>query len=179
MSLAVHADRPQDTLLEALYRSHYEPLCHYARRKGAVKGDEGEIVQEAFLRLARYGAREKITSDAAFLRTIIVNIIRDRFRRRQVAPVMIEYDEMETDIAAEAVSQDDQLHYKQALKLTLADLSDLPELTKQVFICYRLRGYTYSKIADDLDISIALVRRHLRDAIVHITQKRKHRGEAD
>lgn len=168
----------QDTALARLYRHHYEPLCAYARRKGAAKGDEVEIVQDAFMRLTRYGARQDIQSDIAFLRTIIINILKDRFRRRQITPVMVDYDEMEADLAHDDISQDDRLHYKQVLKLTLGDLCDLPDLTKQVFISYRLRGHSYRKIADDLDISIALVRRHLRDAIVHMTQKRKHRGEA-
>lgn len=166
-----------DDSIEALYRTHADTLFGFARSKGASPEDAEEIVQEAFARLSRYGAQEKIQNNIAFLRTIIVNLIRDRFRSRAARPRHIEYDEMDHDPASDQPGPESEYDAKQSLQLTLADLDTLPAMTKEVFIRYRLKGETYEAISQDCGITIAVVRRHLRDAIVFLVKQRGQRED--
>lgn len=161
--------------VEFLYRTHAARLVGFARSKGARPEDAEEIVQDAFARLARYGAREKIQNDVAFLRTIIVNLIRDRFRSRAVRPPHIDYDEMGYDPQSDGPDPESAYGTKQDLQLALEDLDALPALTKEVFVRYRLKGETYERISRDCGLTIAVIRRHLRDAMVFLVRQRGQR----
>ena len=167
---------PHDPI-ESLYRTQSMTLVGFARSKGARPEDAEEIVQEAFARLTRYGAREKIRNDIAFLRTIIVNLIRDRFRSRSACPPHIDYDEMDHDPASDAPGPESSYGTKQALQLVLADLDALPALTKEVFVRYRLKGETYEQIARACGVTIAVVRRHLRDSMIFLVKQRAQRED--
>lgn len=158
-----------------LFLRHKNSLVAYAKSKGASEADADEIVQEAFMRLQKYGQKEKIQSDVAFLRTIIVNIIRDRFRRLKITPFVENYDEVSFAIASPAPDQEKALAAKQDLEATIRDIRDLPDITGEVLIRYRLQGETYERIAQNMGLTIALVRRHLRDALVMLAKKRGER----
>ena len=166
-----------DDSIETLYRAQFQTLVGFARYKGAASDDAEEIVQDAFSRLARYGAREKIQNDIAFLRTIIVNLIRDRFRSRAGRPPHIEYDEMDQEPASDRPGPESIYGARQALQLTLDDLDALPALTREVFIRYRLKQENYERIARDCGITIAIVRRHLRDAMIFLHKQRDQRDD--
>ena len=161
-----------DDPIEALYRTEAARLIQFARRKGASEEDAKEIVQEAFFKLARYGGGEKIRNDLAFVRTIIVNLVRDRFRVNGKRPIHVDYDELAHEPASDAPAVDEAYSAQQELELTLQDIASLPDLTEKVFVAHRLKRHSYERIAEDLDITIALVRRHLRDALVHLTCQR-------
>lgn len=163
--------------VEVLYRTHAATLVGFARSKGAAPDEAEEIVQDAFARLARYGAREKIRNDIAFLRTIIVNLIRDRFRSRAACPPHLDYDEMDHDPASDSPGPESAYGTKQALQRTLEDLEALPALTKEVFVRYRLKGETYQRIAQDCGVTIAVVRRHLRDSMIFLVKQRGQRED--
>ncbi len=164
--------------IDHLYRDHARMLTAFARAKGAGPDEAEEVVQDAFVRLNRYGSTEKIENDLAFLRTIIVNLIRDRFRRRKIAPVFVDYDDVGTELTGEEPGPDRRMEARQALARALSDLDALPELTKTVFLRYRLKGDTYQKIADECGLTIALVRRHLRDALAALAESR-HRDRPE
>ena len=165
--------------IDELYRRHASALEAFARLKGASADDAPEVVNDAFMRLARYGAREKIENDLAFMRTIIVNIIRDRFRRTRNAPKVVSYDDADLDLPDDRqAGQEQAMIGKEALKLTLNDISDLPEPAQDVFIRYRLRRQTLEEVARETSMTIALVRRHLRDALVQLTEKRGQREQS-
>ena len=161
--------------LERLYRTQSTKLVGFACSKGARPEEAEEIVQDAFARLARYGAREKIQNDIAFLRTIIVNLIRDRFRSRAVRPPHIDYDEMDYDPPSDNPGPESAYGTRQDLQLTLEDLEALPAMTKEVFVRYRLEGQTYEQISSDCGLTIAVIRRHLRDAMVFLVKQRGQR----
>ena len=161
--------------ISVLYRAHAAMLIAFARAKGAGAEDAEEVVQDAFVRLKRYGSTEKIENDLAFLRTIIVNLIRDRYRRRKIAPVFVAYDEAGAGLIGEEPAADRRVEAKQALALILDDLDALPDVTKTVFLRCRVKGETYQKIAEDCGLTIALVRRHLRDAAAALARARLRR----
>lgn len=163
--------------LEKLYRDNFQTLVAFARSKGCLPDVAEEIVQDAFTRLNKYDAFDKIENEIAFLRTIIVNIIRDRFRRHKITPVLIDYTDLNGELESEEPGPEAAHISKRLLRQTIDDINELPEITKHIFIAYRIHEKTYQQISNENNISISIVRRHLRDAIVHLTQRREHREQ--
>ena len=148
-------------------------LRAYAQAKGVSRDEAEEVVQEAFARLQNYGAQKKIQNDIAFLRTIIVNLIRDSFRKKRNVACELEYDDVIFEVAQPSPDQETVLDAKQSLRQVLKDIGELPPLTREVFIRYRIERQTYETIAAATGLSLAVVRRHLRDAIVCLTVARR------
>ncbi|GHF13355.1 RNA polymerase sigma factor [Kordiimonas sediminis] len=161
----------RETRIENLYRYHLQDFLAYTRARGVSRDDAEEIVQDAFARMNNYDQLEKVENDTAFLRTVIINIIRDRLRKRKVTPAFITYDDLTVEIATDAPSADDKVCARQILHQTMKDLGSLPKRTKEIFLLYRLKDKTYAQIARHYNVSISVVRRHLRDAIMHLMQK--------
>ena len=69
------------------------------------------------------------------------------------------------------------LALEQDLQLALEDLDALPALTKEVFVRYRLKGETYEQIARDCGLTVAVIRRRLRDAMIFLVKQRGQRED--
>ncbi len=163
--------------LEKLYRDNFQTLVAFARSKGCLPDVAEEIVQDAFTRLNKYEAFDEMENEIAFLRTIIVNIIRDRFRRHKITPVLIDYEALNDELKSDAPGPEASHMSKTLLRQTMDDINELPEVTKHIFTAYRIQEKTYQQISQENNISISIVRRHLRDAIVHLTQRRERREQ--
>ena len=80
------ASDPDDAALEALFRTGYRDLVLLARLLVDLPEDAEEVVQEAFARaLASWSRVRDKQHPAAYLRAVVVNVSRDRLRRRRVA----------------------------------------------------------------------------------------------
>ena len=75
-----------DSLLTALYTSHYRELVRLATFLTSDRDSAEEIVQDAYVKVHRSwrGVRD-VAKAEAYLRTAVVNLCRSRLRRRQVA----------------------------------------------------------------------------------------------
>jgi len=162
-----------------LFEGHAPKLRAYARAKGVSREEAEEVVQEAFVRLQNYGDQKKIQNDVAFLRTIIVNLIRDGFRKKRSVVIEHEFDDAILEVAQPSPDQEASLGAKQSLRQVLKDIRDLPPLTREVFIRYRIERETYEEIAAATGLSLAVVRRHLRDGIVSLTEARRKRDDLE
>ena len=162
-----------------LFRHHSRTLRAYAQAKGVSRDEAEDLVQEAFARLHNYGARKKIENDIAFLRAIIVNLIRDGFRKSRNAAPELEYDDVIYEVAHPVPDQETTLQAKQKLRQVLKDIRDMPALTREVFIRHRLERQTYDEIAAATGLTVAVTRRHLRDAIVGLTAARRKRDDLE
>lgn len=163
--------------LARLYLSHAPALLRYACSKGASQHDAEELVQELFIRLSHYDNLPQLHNEMAFLRTVVVNLLRDRHRRNQHAPQWVEYDELNHEHHSLEPEPEAQLSQQQAVAQAEADLAQLPALTRRIFLLNRIQSLSYEDIATQLNIGVMVVRRHLRDALMHLTQRRMQREQ--
>ncbi len=154
-------------------------LRAYAQAKGASREEAEEVVQEAFVRLQNYGPQKKIQNDIAFLRTIIVNLIRDGFRKKRNIVSELEYDDVIFEAVQPTPDQEATLDAKQSLRRVLKDIGGLPPITREVFVRYRLERETYDEIVASTGLTLAVVRRHLRDGIILLNEARRKRDTLD
>ncbi len=158
--------RASQTTLDLLYRRHARWLGGLLRRQlGAGAEEADDLVQESYLRIARYDDEAAARHPRALLRQIAINLARDHMRRNVIrgglARSTDELDEAQTPIAQPEQESD--------LLLKTIILS-LPDHCRDVFLLSRFTGMTNEEIARHLEISIKTVEARMSKALALCTQ---------
>lgn len=155
-----------DLLVRSLYVEHAPSLVRLARLFVDDRNAAEDLVQEAFIRLARHAHRiEDGSKSAAYLRSIVLNLARDHNRRGLVSlrhrpPA----DEQQATTEDEVVLRDDQRQVIDALR-------QLPLRQRD---CVVLRYYfdsSVAEIAETLGISENSVKTHLKRGLVSLERR--------
>lgn len=147
--------------LEELYRRHAAWLTRiltWRLRSTAIEVDD--IVQETWIRAARYAPSDAERHPRGLLLKIAVNLARDQMRRNVVRGGLSgpEPGDEESALVAVAPGQHAVLEMKQAI---LA----LPPIYRDVFVLNRFTGLTYEEIASHVGISVKTVEWRMSRAI--------------
>lgn len=159
-------DNRQDGMIDRLYRNHAGWLLERLQRRFAGSGLEAEdLVQDTYLRVARYSEEAAERHPRALLLRIGLNLARDQMRRNKVrpAPVAANDPDPSWDIAVGA-DQEYLLALKQAI------LSLPPDL-RTVFLLSRFTPMTNADIAKRLGISVKTVEWRMSKALAHCAQR--------
>jgi len=165
-AFAVTTEVDVDLLVRSMYVEHAASLVRMARLFVDDRNAAEDLVQEAFIRLARHAHRiEDSSKSAAYLRSIVLNLARDHNRRglvslRHHAPA----DEERATAEDEVVLRDDQRRVIDALR----------ELPLRQRDCVVLRYYFDSgiaEIAETLGISQNSVKTHLKRGLVALERR--------
>lgn len=166
VAAATRGEVDVDLLVRSLFAEHAPSLVRLARLFVDDRNAAEDLVQEAFIRLARHAHRiEDRSKSAAYLRSIVLNLARDHNRRGLVSlrhrpPA----DEDQATTEDEVVLRDDQRQVIDALR----------ELPLRQRDCVVLRYYFDSGIADiaeTLGISPNSVKTHLKRGLVALEQR--------
>lgn len=122
-----------------------------------------DIVQEAFLRLARHAGRIDSADRApAYLRSIVLNLARDHNRRGLVSLRHRAAAGREVDVADDA---SDQLARSEENRVVLAAVRRLPARQRDCITLKYFEELPLERIAVTLGISVNSVKTHLRRAM--------------
>ena len=155
-----------DRMVRTLFVEQAGALVRMARLFGDDRNAAEDLVQEAFIRLARHGHRiVDPAKSAAYLRSIVLNLARDHNRRGLVSlrhrpPA----DEAQATAEEEMVLRDDRREVIDALRSLPARQRD----------CVVLRYYFelgVAGIADTLGISQNSVKTHLTRGLVALGRR--------
>ncbi len=127
--------------------------------------DSDDLVQETFVRLYTYRSRRAVEDVTAFCLTVAGNLIRDRFRRLNAAPVM---DELPDTLVCPQPRADEALLYRQRVALLSAAIEAMPPLRREVFLRRRLDGDSVATVARDLDLSPVAIEKHVTRALADL-----------
>lgn len=150
--------------LDRKYRSHSEWLRRRLTvRFGSAAPDMEDLVQESFLRLARYSIEDRSRHPRALLLRIAFNLAHDRQRHAVVRGygVTTSLDDRTTQNVPTLVSAADQ-DFLLDLKQTVLGL---PEHLKDTFILARFTPMTHAEIAQRLGISTKTVEWRINRAV--------------
>lgn len=136
-------------------------------RRGRTVHEAEDLVQEAWVRMARAGGGEAVANPAAFLMRTALNLSIDAHRERSARGEEVALDgEVLVDLApgAEAL-----LLGRERLARLSVCLGRVPERTRTIFLAHRLDGRSYSDIARELGISVNAVEKHVTKATLMLT----------
>jgi len=148
---------------DTFYRAQHPRMLRYFRKK--VGPDVApDLMQEAFTRLLRSGAFERVDHPEAYLSRTARNLLIERARRKmRRQATFFPFDE-----ERDAVLPPEQMRQLDAADLRRAcwrALRAMPPRTRRIFLMHRLRGLTYKQIAEQLGIGDKGVEYHMMRAL--------------
>lgn len=168
-SLAQTTDN--DRLVADMFRAEGASLVRLVRLFVDDRNAAEDLVQEAFIRLARSAHRiNDQTKAAAYLRSIVLNLARDHNRRGLVS---LRHHLPFDDARA---STEDQIELRSDQQVVIDALRDLPHRQRD---CLVLRYYGElgpDEIASTLSISVNSVKTHLQRGLRALQERIAHGG---
>lgn len=149
-----------DVGLSDLYRLYSGWLASRLRRRFGDETDD--LVQEAYLRIARYSRQGAILHPKALLLRIATNLGSDRDGQSRRRARHAKLQSQTSGWGAEPASQMDDV-------LTRQIILGLPQPLRDVFLLSRFGGLTNSQIAERLGISPKTVEWRMTRALAHCT----------
>lgn len=147
-----------------LFKQYHRELCNYI---AAISGDmriPEDIVQQAFIKL--WSNREKLfiqeNSLKKYLFKIAYNLFLDSKRKEKKEFQLLESLKQEAYLG---LMETDTSLFEERLKKVEAEIENLPEQCKMVFILSKKEGLKYKEISEKLHISIKTVEVHMAKAL--------------
>lgn len=140
-----------------LYADYKDELLRFALRKLGGEDDAEDIVQDTFQNIMGIENPETIENPRAYLYRTAQNIAFNRQRqsgRHRDYLASCDDDEVSIPLERKVIAQKSLDHVERALKA-------LPELARHVFFMSRIEGKTYHDIANELEISVSSVEKHI------------------
>ncbi|MCT8003100.1 sigma-70 family RNA polymerase sigma factor [Sphingomonas sanguinis] len=138
-------------------------LLTYVRRRIREPEQAEDVVQESIMRVIEQERKQVIEQPLAYAFRVADSVIYNRGRRGAAdhAPV-------DPELACALPLADEVLDYRQRFERFRTALSRLPAQRRAVFVERHLEGKSRQQIADDMNISIEAVKKHLVRAMIDL-----------
>lgn len=165
---------------ELYVRLHGRVRAHLGRMLGPGEADLDDLVQEAFLRLARAGAswrpRAKLVS---WLLSVATNCALQHLRRRRRHPhlrVLPGGEAAGLVVAAEAADPARVVEEREGMESLRAALGAMSAERRAVFLLRQGEGFSYDEVARTLDLPLGTVKTHLHRARTELVRALRRDG---
>ncbi len=158
-----------EALVIELFRGEGRSLVRLARLFVDDRDAAEDIVQEAFLRLARHAGKiDSIDRAPAYLRSIVLNLARDHNRRGLVSLRHRAAAGREIDVVDDAA---DQLARTEQHRVVLDAVRTLPTRQRDCITLKYFEELSLHEIASTLGVSVNSVKTHLLRAMAALDRK--------
>lgn len=155
------------------FSQFYSGLVRFMSKRLKDRDHAVDVVHEAYARCMASANEEVLSSPLKlkqFLYTTAVNVSIDEYRKTRTWRFDADYDfesaeERRNLYHLQPPTQ--SLYKMQRVELMLKALSELPKVTQQAFLLRKLEGLSHDEIADQLDISLHMVAKHIINAMKH------------
>ena len=154
----------QPVSVREIAERRYEDLPRFLRYRLAGKAEAQDLAQEAFMRLLRRGREQLIERPEAYLFRIAANLA---YEQRLNGRINADFDALEAtgELADESMAPDRRAIGQERLQRLERALSDLPPLPRAAFALQRRDGLSYAEIAERLDTTPHIVKKHISVAL--------------
>ena len=149
--------------LLASFLLHRKELQQFLTHKVNCAETAADLIQETYLRIARYSTDGEIANQRAFVFRIADNLALDHLRSRD-RHEQRDGGLVDEDIACRQPQPDSMLEGQQ-LELFEKLIHELPPQCRTVFLLCRVEGKRYSEIAAELGISARTGEAHMYKAL--------------
>ncbi|MGY4493332.1 sigma-70 family RNA polymerase sigma factor [Pseudomonas sp. TE3610] len=150
----------------AVLENYYRELVGFLSARLGNRHVAEDVAHDAYVRVLERRAGTEIAHPRAFLYRTALNLVIDGHRRstlRQAEPLEVLDDgERPTEPALQQM-----MDHGQRLDLMRQALDELPPLCRDSFLLRKLDGLSHQQIAEQLNISRALVEKHIVNAMKH------------
>ena len=154
-------------LLAALSENE-EPLLRFLKARTGDPALAEDLLQTARIKLLEKPDNADISIPIPYLYRLLENLVRDHRRSEQSRDQRNrdwgDSGEGITPLRADPITPERAIIDRDYLDRVLAELDTLPELTKSIFLAYRVGGLSQRAIAEENGISLSAVEKHLQRA---------------
>lgn len=172
---------PDFDALEKLFKRYYKPLRAYAYRFVDDKDLSEDIVQDVFFELWQRRESMRFEDEAikSYLFKAVYNTSLNALNKKQPVVYSLEpgkeVEVLEQYLASSIQNSEQSLLLKELEEEIKAYIETLPAQCRKVFLLSRSYGLKNREIAEQLDISIKAVEKHISKALLglkgHLTEK--------
>src|SRR5258706_1309416 len=149
----------RDALFTQLFAETRAALRRYVRRFVGSRETADEIVQEAFLRTYEQG--DAVETPKPFLFSTARNLAANEYRHRRIAQTDLVGDIDDSGVVQHCESPEAQALGDERSRLIREAIERLPARCRASFALRIFHGCSYKEIADQLDLSVKTVEKHI------------------
>ena len=153
---------------QALYQQHHRWLYGWLRYRLGNAADAADLAHDTFIRILAGRDIAAISQPRAYLTTVARGILINWYQRQALERAYL--DAIALLPEAQAPSCEAQYLILETLHQVDAMLDALPAVVRRAFLLSQLEGLTYDAIAVRLDISLASVKRYMKQAFLACLQ---------
>lgn len=179
--MATAPDNPAPEQLRSELGARFQrPLMTFFLRRIKDRSLAEDLTQDVLLKVVRASERGRIERADSYVFKVAMNVLRDRRRRAlRTGPAIFLPLEEDPDgpldsQLVEAISPERVLLSKDSLADVLRSLEELGELTRNIFILFRLENMKQKNIAALYGIGQSTVEKHVMKAVVHLAKRYGH-----
>lgn len=161
---SAHTTEPAGPLASHLYAAHHGWLQAWLQRRLGNRQDAADLAQDTFVRILAGRDIGAIAQPRAYLTTVARGLLANWCQRQALERRYLEALAQLPEAAAP--SPDQRLMILQTLHEVDALLDALPPTVKHAFLMSQLDGLRYDDIAARLGISLATVKRYMKQAFL-------------
>ena len=168
---------PVEQLRSELAARFRRPLITFFLRRIKDRSLAEDLTQDVLLKVVRASERGQIERADSYVFKVAINLLRDQRRGAlRAGPALflpIEEDsdgQLETQLV-EAISPERVLLSEDSLADVLRSLEELGELTRNIFILFRLENMKQKDIAALYGIGQSTVEKHVVKAVLHLASR--------
>lgn len=136
------------------------------RRRGSSRQDAEDIVQEAWVRLARYERDQVVEKPEAFLMQTALNLAIDEHRGKVVHGEQVVLEEV--ILVDDSPPVESVVLARERIERLNYCLGRLSGRNRDILLANRLGGLTYREIADQHGLSISTVEKHIAKSTLQL-----------
>ena len=165
ISIFRHKQRKDDEEFDELFRSSYQSLYHHAYSLLHNAEDSRDIVSEVFVKILE--TKDTGTVNTGYLMAMVHNKALDILRSRKV-----EDEARQMMLLDYQTFMDPDRHKEELLKdiLHFVETELTPQARRILRMCYNNKK-SYKQVAEELNISIQAVNKHISQALRKLREK--------
>ncbi|MBA2928101.1 sigma-70 family RNA polymerase sigma factor [Pseudomonas sivasensis] len=149
--------------VQHIYEQHHSWLHGWLRGKLHNACDAADVAHDTFVRILGGRHAAQILEPRDYLATIARGLVIDRYRRHAIEQAYKQSLAERPD--ATAISEEDKAIIIETLVAVDKALASLGERSRRIFMLSQIDGLTYQQIADQLQVSLTTVKKHMVRAL--------------
>jgi len=135
-------------------------------RRGRSEHDADDLVQESWVRMARYQQHQAVDEPEAYLMKIALNLSTDMHRMRvsRGEEVLLE----DVVLVDGSPTAEDALLARERTERLCVCLGRMSPKSREIFLAYRLEGMTYKEIARHHGLSVSTIEKHVARTMMQL-----------
>ncbi len=159
-------------VIDKLYRSHWNDLCGWLRKRyGAGPPDPEDVAQLAFEKISHLPELKSIRNLRSYLFTVAARVFIDEKRGRAVLDKYVDQQLKLHGVEVEEITPERVYSAREDFQAILDDLKGFSPKHREIVLRHRVLGQTYDEISEATGWSPAAISRCLKAAMTVVFKR--------